>query len=220
MRVELASFKAIKSACMNFHYAKAVPSQGVAFSVFNDADEWCGVIIYAPGANSNISKPYNLARGEVIELVRVALNGKQLNVTQPLAKTLKALRKYAPTVKIVVSYADTDQEHNGTIYQAANFYYEGMTTVGAKCGFVINGKRVHTRTIGKRGLPQTLEAVRLHYDRNATMHTNKGKHKYIYPVDSRYAALCKAKHQPYPKKAQKEIPPTDTVEGISCFKPA
>jgi hypothetical protein len=216
MRIELASFKAIKTACLNFHYAKAVPSQGVSFSVFNDADEWCGVIIYAPGANSNIFKPYGLARGEVIELVRVAMNGKQNNVTQPLAMTLKALRRYAPAVKLVVSYADTEQDHAGIIYQAANFYYEGMTTVGVKLGFIINGKKVHSRTIGKRGVPQTLEAVRKHFDRNATMHTNLGKHKYIYPVHPSMIKLCKERHQPFPKKTVK---PNETEKSKNNPEP-
>lgn len=215
MRVELASYKAVKLACRNFHYSKSVPSHGLSFSVFNDKNEWCGVIIYAPGANSNISKPYNLARGEVIELVRVALNGKQSNVTQPLAKTLRELRKYAPTIKLVVSYADTEQEHVGTIYQAANFYYEGTTTVGAKLGFIINGRKVHSRTIGKRGVPQTLEAVRKFFDRNAEMHTNKGKHKYIYPLVPQLVPMCKERHKPFPKRAGMQQPNGEAKLNLS-----
>ena len=77
MRLEKASYKAIKYACMKFHYAKSVPVNVFGYSVFNDKNEWCGVILYGTGANNNISKQYNLKQGNVIELVRMALNGKQ-----------------------------------------------------------------------------------------------------------------------------------------------
>jgi len=35
MRLEKASHKAIKYACLNFHYAKAIPNVGLAYNVFN-----------------------------------------------------------------------------------------------------------------------------------------------------------------------------------------
>ena len=46
MRLERASYKAIKYACLNFHYAQAIPVTGIAFSVFNDKNEWCGLITF------------------------------------------------------------------------------------------------------------------------------------------------------------------------------
>ena len=36
MRLEKASFNAVKYACMNFHYAKRVPVTRMSYSVFND----------------------------------------------------------------------------------------------------------------------------------------------------------------------------------------
>lgn len=41
MRLEKASYKAIKYACINFHYAKAVPTYSIGYSVFNNNNEWC-----------------------------------------------------------------------------------------------------------------------------------------------------------------------------------
>ena len=77
MRLTLANAKAIKHACLKFHYAKSVPSVQYGFNVYNDDDEWCGVICYGGGATPNIGKPFGLMQGEILELVRVALNGKQ-----------------------------------------------------------------------------------------------------------------------------------------------
>ena len=116
MKISMASPKAIKYACMKFHYARAIPVNKYSFNVFNDKDEWCGVIMYGNGANKYIAEPFNLYQGEVLELVRVALNGKQETTSQAVAMTLRELHKIAPHVKIVVSYADIDQKHAGIIY--------------------------------------------------------------------------------------------------------
>ena len=77
-----------------------------------------------------------MANGEVLELVRVALNGKQPCTSECVAASLKQIHKDAPQVKLVVSYADMDQEHIGTIYQATNWLYLGNMNVGGRGGFL------------------------------------------------------------------------------------
>ena len=116
MKLEKASNKAIKFACMNFHYAKSVPVNVLGYNVFNELKEWCGVILYGTGANNNIATQYNLKQGEVIELVRMALNGKQENTSKALSISLKLIKKDVPLCKLIVSYADKDQNHKGFAY--------------------------------------------------------------------------------------------------------
>src|SRR3989339_784787 len=103
MRLEKASPKAIKYACMKFHYAKAVPQIRLGYSVFNDAGEWCGVVLFSNGANPRIASTFNLVQGQVVELTRMALNGKHSTTSAVLARALKLLKKDAPLVKVVVS---------------------------------------------------------------------------------------------------------------------
>ena len=71
MRITVASAKAIRYACINFHYAKSVPSVQYGFNIYNDENEWCGVICYGGGANKSIGGPFGLYPGEVLELVRI-----------------------------------------------------------------------------------------------------------------------------------------------------
>lgn len=52
MRLTKANSKAINYACKNFHYSKSVPAVQYAYNVYNDKDEWCGVILYGGGANN------------------------------------------------------------------------------------------------------------------------------------------------------------------------
>lgn len=201
MRLEIASHKAIKYACLNFHYAKAVPVNTFGYSVFNDNNEWCGVILYGSGANHNISKPYGLVAGQVVELVRMALNGKQESTSKAMAISLKLLHKLLPLCNLVVSYADIDQNHTGIIYQATNWYYTGDTNIGMRTGFVINGKKTHNKSVYSKGITQSLESVRKHLDPNAEPYITKGKRKYIYPLDKSLIPLCKSLSKPYPKIA-------------------
>jgi hypothetical protein len=205
MRLERASTKAIKYALMNFHYAKAIPSVQSAFSVFNDKNEWCGVICYSIGANKSIGTFANLPLGAVCELVRVALNGKQESTSKALSISLRLVKKNNPLLRLIVSYADIDQEHTGVIYQATNWYYLGETAQG-QSAFIVNGRKTHNKTIHSKGLVQSLESVRKHLDPNATKFYSKGKRKYIYPLDKSLIPLCKSLSKPYPKHAIEVLP--------------
>ena len=146
MRLTYATPKAIDYACKHFHYAKAVPVNPIGYNVYNDADEWCGVILYGTGATPHIASPYGLKQGQVLELVRVALNGKQSCTSQAVAMSLKQLHKDCPLCRLVVSYADCDQSHLGTIYQATNWIYTGLSDRGDTY-FLINGKKTHRKSV-------------------------------------------------------------------------
>jgi hypothetical protein len=195
MRLEKASAKAIKYACMTFHYAKAVPVNTFGFSVFNDVNEWCGVVLYGTGASINISKPYNLSQGQVVELVRMALNGKHGITTAVLSLSLRLLRKSVPNVKLVISYADSEQGHNGTIYQASNWFYTGSITDSC---FLIDGKMTHRRSAYSKYGTSSLDKIKAN-NKQVVRVNSKPKYKYIYPLDKTLVPLCKSLAKPYPK---------------------
>lgn len=201
MRLEIASSKAIKYACLNFHYAKAVPNVGLAFAVFNKKNEWCGVICYGVGATNNIASPYNLKQGEVIELLRMALNGKQESTTKAMAISLKLISNYAPNVKLIVSYADSEQGHYGTIYQATNWIYTGYST---DTNLIVNGERKHRRTLGSKFGTCSAEKIKaMGYD--VQILKTKPKWKYIYPLTKELRKIYQIMGKPYPKKLSGEV---------------
>jgi len=63
MKLTRANNDAIRYACIHFHYAKAVPVNPIGYNIYNADDEWCGVILFARGANPNIGKSYNVVQG-------------------------------------------------------------------------------------------------------------------------------------------------------------
>ena len=207
MKLTIANNKAIRYACMAFHYAKSVPVNTLGYNVYNDNDEWCGVILYGKGANYAIASPFGMYQGEVLELVRVALNGKQECTSKAVAMSLKQLRKDCPLCKLVVSYADCDQSHLGTIYQATNWLYVGTMMENTKdSSWIINGKRYHGRVIstwvkqhgGLKGLTRE-QFLRKYYDANAAKYVTQGKRKYLMPMNKQVRKKLISQALPYPK---------------------
>lgn len=207
MRLTIANSKAVKYACLTFHYAKAVPVNTLGYNVYNDNDEWCGVILYDTGANNTIGSPYGLNQGQVLELVRVALNGKQECTSKAVAMSLKQLRKDCPLCRLVVSYADVDQSHLGTIYQATNWLYVGTMMQNVQdSSWIVNGKRVHGRMIsswvkqrgGLKGLTRE-QFLHKYYDPKATAYVTQGKRKYLMPMDKQIRKKLISQMLPYPK---------------------
>jgi len=194
MRLEIASTKAIKYACLNFHYAKAVPVNPFAFSVFNNIGEWCGCVLYSAGANPRLGSQYGLKNGQVIELTRMALNGKQESTSKVLALSLKLIKNYLPVCKLVISFADQNENHVGIIYQATNWIFTGIGQSTPK--WLYKGKKVHQRMIaGYCG--SVANATKMGIQKEKIMN----KYRYVYPLDKSLIPLCKSLAKPYPKPA-------------------
>lgn len=207
MKITYATKEAVKYACLHFHYAKAVPVNTVGYNIYNDNSEWCGVILYGMGANNNIGNEFGLKQGQCVELVRVALNGKQECTSKAIALSLKQIKKDLPLCRLVVSYADCDQNHLGTIYQATNWLFVGTKLQNSHDNsWIVNGKRIHGRIIsdwvsnrgGLKGLTRQ-QFLRKYYDKNAQPFTTKGKRKYLMPMDKKMRKQITPLSQPYPK---------------------
>lgn len=192
MRIARANTKAINYACKNFHYSKSVPAVQYGYNVYNDNDEWCGVILYGGGANNNMPKSFGKNAGEVLELVRVALNGKQETTSKAVAMSLKQLHKDNPLCQIVVSYADHRQKHLGTIYQATNWIYIGKT-ITSDTQYFYKGKWTHERTINAQKNKEQLKAT-------LPKRENSNKFKYVFCFNKRERKEYLKIALPYPKE--------------------
>ena len=190
MRLEIASQKAVKYACKNFHYAKVSPIVAIAYSVFNKKNEWCGVITFGGGAGANMGMPYKLRYGQYLELTRMALNGKQESTSKAMSIAMKLIKKNCPSVKLLISYADKAQNHYGTIYQATNWYFVDDTESSGEEVFY-KGKWTHNRMSSQ---------VSKEFYKSLPKRKKSGKRKYIYPIDKTLLSLCISLSRPYPKK--------------------
>ena len=199
MLIRKATSKEVKFACQRFHYAKKAHCGNYQYSIFNDEREWCGVIIFADGANLHYGDQFGLIQGELLELVRVALNGKQECTSQCVAAAMRQLHKDAPRIKMLISYADTGQGHLGTIYQATNWFYLGVSKATVPT-WIIKGKSIHNRTKSRSYGSKTLEEIRETIDPNASIIEGTDKHKYVYFYDKKLKKKFLHLAKPYPKR--------------------
>jgi hypothetical protein len=191
MRLEKASAKAIKYACLKFHYSRISPAHAFGYSVFNGKGEWCGVILFGGGAGAFMGAPFGLRYGQYLELNRMALNGKQESTSKAMSIAMKLIKRDSPTAKLLISYADKGQDHYGTIYQATNWHFVDETESSGEEVFY-KGKWTHNR-----GASEKLSKENY---RKLPKRKKSGKYKYIYPLDKTMKPMCLEMKKPYPKK--------------------
>jgi hypothetical protein len=202
LKIDWASHEAAKYACENWHYSKTIPVGKLVKVGAWENEKYIGCVIFGRGANNNMLKPFGLNADEGCELVRVALTKHQTPVSKILSFAIKFLKKQSNELRLIVSYADADQEHHGGIYQATNWIYDGLKNANTMGAFVIKGKKTHPKSVHSKGIKQNIDAVRKHLDPNATIFYTKGKHRYLMPLDNDMRAKILPLAKPYPKRAK------------------
>lgn len=145
---------------LNIHYAKRKPSISYIYGLYDDK-ELIGICSFgspaSPALCKGIAGEHN--KSKVIELNRLVLKYNRKNEASYLVgKSLKML----PKPKIVVSYADTAQNHLGIVYQATNFYFTGTS-------------KPRTDIAGKNG-----KHSRHHLGDRTKRVFRSAKHRYVY----------------------------------------
>jgi hypothetical protein len=132
------------------HYSgKVVQNSNLHFGAFLDGNLH-GVLSY--GSSLDKSKMVTLVRGtgwnEFLELNRMAFDDylPRNSESYCIAKTLKLIKKNAPHIKWVVSFADGCSCGDGTIYRASNFVLTAIKENFNLCELP-NGEKVHKMTL-------------------------------------------------------------------------
>jgi hypothetical protein len=147
LKLDWCSHEAAKYAVEHWHYSKTMPrSKMVRVGVWED-ERFVGCVIFSYGATPQIGSPYGLTQIEVCELTRVALTTHKAPTSKIVSFAIRMLKSLAPGLRLIVSFADGEQNHLGIIYQATNWVYAGMVKPG-RVGFMVRGKKTHTRTVG------------------------------------------------------------------------
>ena len=158
-------YSATKDWILNIHYAKRMPSISFAYGLYH-YDELVGMVSYGTPASPFLCKGIcgEEHKHNVIELNRLVLKDNLPNQASFLvSRSLKLL----PKPKVVVSYADTAQDHAGIIYQACNFLFTGTT-------------KARTDIAGKDG-----KHSRHHLGDRQNRINRSAKHRYVYFIGSK-----------------------------------
>ena len=188
---------------LGIHYAKRWPSISYAYGLF-DREELIGVVTYGTPPSAPLRR--GIAGDEhikdVLELNRLCLKYNRKNEASFLvARSLKLL----PKRKIIISFADTEQNHKGIVYQASNFIYCGLSA--KRTDWALKSKpNLHGQTIADefRGSTNRAKAMREKYGEDFYLKPRPRKHRYIYVTGSKafkkeIMGKLKYKIEGYPK---------------------
>jgi hypothetical protein len=196
LKIDWATHEAIKYACTHWHYSKCVPAGKLIKIGVWENSVFRGGVVFSRGANNCIGKPYGLSQIECCELTRIALTHHETPVSRIIKIAIIFLIKNSPGLRLIISFADSEQGHHGGIYQATNWIYTGMTLQADE--YIVNGKRMHGRSM--RALYGT-------HINKPFIHKIKGssKHRYLMPLDDEIRKQIEPLRKPYPKRDKQAI---------------
>jgi len=198
--VKSIDYQDCKEWFLKKHYARRIPPIEFCFGLY-EKDMLIGVCSYGTPVSStlrNIIPNYKL-----YELNRLVINENVLKnaLSWFISKTLKIM----PYPAVIVSYADTSQNHNGYIYQATNWIYTGLSARFFE--YRVKGmEHLHAGTIFdlSRGQENRVQWLRDKFGEDFYTHERPRKHRYFYFLGNKRDKKKMLKElpysiQPYPK---------------------
>ncbi len=177
-----------RNECLPFiidiHYAKRVPSISFAYGLICK-NELVGIITFGTPASSPLRN--GIAGKEnakyILELNRLCLKyNKKNEASMLIGGSLKML----PKPKIIISFSDISQGHEGIVYKATNFMYCGLSA--KRTDWAVKGKEhLHGQTIADefRGVKNRAKAMRDKYGNDFYLKPRSRKHRYIKIIGSK-----------------------------------
>lgn len=168
------------------HYSGSINgcSASYCFALMS-GDKMIGAAFFGRLAMVNQWKPYAEKEQDVIELRRLCCIDETPKNTESffIGAMLRWLKKNTD-LKCVLSYADEEHGHVGTIYRASNFKYLGKTA-GAPV-IIYKGKQYHDKALRTKyngKLKPFSQRLKDAYDRGEAMKKKTaGKHIYLYKL--------------------------------------
>lgn len=200
LRLAVVPAAVVRPFIETYHYSKSTNGCKVsmAFALY-EAEEMVGAALFGP-LSTTAWKRYGEKENDVVELRRLVCLDRCPRNTESwlIARCLRILKRETE-YKICVSYADPYYGHCGTIYQAANWNYEGQTAPDVLLQ-TPDGKLYHSRALRTKYngdfKPFVKRLRKLQEDGLLTKVLVPGKHIYTYVLrgEQRRPRL------PYPKK--------------------
>jgi hypothetical protein len=180
------------------HYLHRKAPCSQAFGLFDETDTLKGVVMY--GTPSSSSLRAGIAGKEhasnVLELTRLWIDDSTPKNSESylIGNSIKHCEK-----EIVVSFADTSQNHLGIVYQATNWIYTGLSA--KRTDWSVEGIDKHGHTWADK---YTAAEMRELFGERFTLVPRSRKHRYIYlnakgRRKKELLGLLKYEQQPYPK---------------------
>ena len=183
----------------------------------------CMTYGYPVGRSAIKSMIPTLEKEEVLELTRLYIDdgyGKNIE-SLSMGKSFKWLKQNASNIKMLISYADPEQMHLGTIYQATNWLYQDCRDIQLMPNYSVSlgepHKWIHSRTVFSKWGSHNVEHLKKHIGQTFYRKREAPKHRYLYFLGSsrenkKMRTQLKHDCKAYPKNKEEFIPPIEKHE--------
>ena len=192
-------YKTAMEIVVQKHYLHRKAPCSFAFGLVDGGNEIVGVITYGTPAAAGIRKGICgiEEKDNVIELTRLWIDDKVGKNAESflIGNTVRKVNK-----QIIVSFAEGERGHVGTVYQATNFLYTGLSA--KRTNWKVEGISVHNHTLTDKYSAVQMKEM---YGDAFKLVDRPRKHRYVYfnCSKTRKKQLVKKLKYPlqqYPKK--------------------
>ena len=238
LSIRLITKSVAKDIIVNNHYSGLWTKVSYAIGLFtsevdehaffaNVEEKLIGVACYGDpiGRSAGQSITPLLERTEVLELTRLfVFDGYGSNIESWfLSQTFDWLRENAPHIKGLISYSDPKVGHNGTIYQATNWLYQGNKlrfNDSWDFRWEEDGEWHHGRTSYVKFGTNDPKEIQKMISTPFWIKKSPRKHRYVYILSKggeRRKLIKTLKHPtlPYPKESEEFVDEIHKLEPIN-----
>ena len=222
--------KLAKDMIVKNHYSKKFSACRYTLGVFykttehkffgGETEDFIGVACYGFPVGrrviGSIFKEEILENKNILELTRLYIDdgyGKNIE-SYVISATFKWMKENAPNIKVLISYADPEQSHDGAIYQATNWIYQGCGDFQLAPTYSLrvneDDEWMHSRSVyskyGSAAPKNLMKAI----GRDFWLKKEATKHRYIYFLGSKaenrkFRKVMKHPEMKYPKNYVQEV---------------
>jgi len=199
VRVRPISSTIARELFMRYHYLHSLPGgTKLTFGAF-EGTRLMGALALGAGPFNAHSVVQGATPADALTLTRLWLSDKlpHNSESRVLGVVLRTLERHT-NLKFLVTYADPLQGHLGTIYQATNWIYTGLSDPTPLYDLG-DGKPHHSRTLGYLFGTRSVEYFSQH-GVEVTLLPQSPKHRYIYFLNPSWRCRLRVPVLHYPKK--------------------
>lgn len=191
--VEKVPTNAVEDFIRKYHYSRSIRGLHISFcfGLFTPNGKFgiptlIGSMMFGIPAMAGVAESYMPEEPKsVIELNRLCcIDGTPTNTESYfIGKAIRWIKQHTD-YKLILSYADTKQGHDGVIYKATNFIHLGMTNLSR--ALIADGEVYHARMLTKKS--PKFENIRQRIkkgDKNIWTEELPAKHIYVLPLNNK-----------------------------------
>jgi len=161
----------------------------------------------------------------ILELTRLFIHdgyGKNIE-SLAISLSFKWMKEFAENIKVLISYADPEQSHDGAIYQATNWIYQGCGDFQLAPTYSLRVNEdddwMHSRSVYSKYGSAAPENLKKAIGRDFWLKKEASKHRYIYFLGNKrenrhFKKMMKHPMMDYPKNYVHDVTITKiTVEN-------